>query len=54
MDGNELLWFVFEWLPRIFILDVILFHLVADHPLAARWWVRRSTGTPYEAPGVRR
>jgi hypothetical protein len=41
VDGNELLWLVFEWLPRIFLLDVLLFHLVADHPLAARWWYRR-------------
>ena len=34
----ELLWLVFDWLPRVFLLDVLVFHLVADHPLALRWW----------------
>jgi len=42
MTATELLWLVFEWLPRVFVLDVLVFHLVADHPLAARWWWRRS------------
>jgi hypothetical protein len=41
MTATELLWLVFEWLPRVFVLDVLVFHLVADHPLAARWWWRR-------------
>jgi hypothetical protein len=36
----ELLWLVSEWLPRVFPLDVLVFHLVADHPLAARCWQR--------------
>lgn len=34
------MWFVYDWLPRVFILDVLLFHLVADDPLAARCWRR--------------
>jgi hypothetical protein len=45
MEAIEALWFVQDWLPRLFVLDVLLFHLVADHPLAMRWWVgRRSPG----------
>jgi hypothetical protein len=45
MTATELLWLVFEWLPRVFVLDVLVFHLVADHPLAARtWWPRAVPG----------
>lgn len=33
----ELLWFVYLWLPLAFLLDVALFHVVADDPLALRW-----------------
>lgn len=43
MDGTEILWLVQDWLPRLFILDVLLFHLVADHPLAMRWWIGRKS-----------
>jgi len=38
MTGLELLRTVYQWLPALFALDLLLFHLVADHPLAARWW----------------
>jgi hypothetical protein len=34
---------VYQWLPAVFAVDLLLFHLVADHPLAARWW----WGRPY-------
>jgi hypothetical protein len=37
----ELLREVYRWLPAFFALDLILFHVVADHPLAVRWWGRR-------------
>ena len=38
MSGLDALWAVAEWLPAVFALDLLLFHLVGDHPLAARWW----------------
>jgi hypothetical protein len=34
----ELLRAVYEWLPLLFALDLVGFHLTGDHPLAARWW----------------
>jgi hypothetical protein len=40
--GVELLWEIFEWLPLVFALDVLAFHATGDHPLALRWWWRRS------------
>ena len=40
----DVLWLVYEWLPRVFVLDVLVFHLVADHPLAARCWTWRAPG----------
>jgi hypothetical protein len=46
VDASEVLWLVYEWLPRVFVLDVLLFHFVADHPLAARCWTWRPPGTP--------
>jgi hypothetical protein len=42
MTSAELLHEAYEWLPVLFALDLVLFHLVADHPLAVRWWWRRS------------
>jgi hypothetical protein len=39
--GVELLRMVFDWLPLLFALDLLVFHLVADDPLAARWWLGR-------------
>jgi hypothetical protein len=44
MNGLEVLWVVYEWLPRVFVLDVLAFHLLADHPLAARCWTWRPPG----------
>lgn len=41
MDGLELMWFVFELLPLVFALDLVLFHAVGDQPLAVHWWWRR-------------
>ncbi|HEX4746341.1 MAG TPA: hypothetical protein VFU99_05600 [Gaiellaceae bacterium] len=41
MQGTELLWEVYAWLPLVFALDLAVFHLTGDHPLALRWWVRR-------------
>ena len=38
MAGIELLRDVYELLPVLFAVDLVLFQLVADHPLAARWW----------------
>jgi hypothetical protein len=38
----DLLRAAFEWLPVLFAVDLVLFHLVADHPLALRSWWRRS------------
>jgi len=49
MTGNELVLFAFEWLPRLFLLDLLLFHLLADHPLAIRCWIgRERSATPAE------
>jgi hypothetical protein len=42
VTGSELLRDVYEWLPVLFALDLVLFQLVADHPLALRWWWGRS------------
>jgi hypothetical protein len=42
MSGVELLREVYVWLPVLFVVDCVLFQLVADHPLAARWWWGRS------------
>jgi hypothetical protein len=42
VNGLDLLRDVYMWLPLLFVLDCVLFQLVADHPLAARWWWRRS------------
>jgi hypothetical protein len=36
--GLELLRDVYTWLPVLFALDLLLFQLTADHPLALRWW----------------
>lgn len=44
MTSVELLHEAYEWLPVLFALDLLLFHLVADHPLAVRWWWGRSEG----------
>ena len=42
MSGVELLLDVYAWLPLVFALDLLLFQLVADDPLAVRsWWGRR-------------
>jgi hypothetical protein len=43
MDGLELLKLVFAWLPVLFALDLALFHVLGDHPLALRWWFGRDT-----------
>jgi hypothetical protein len=32
---TELLRAVYEWLPIVFAVDLLVFHLTADHPLAA-------------------
>ena len=40
--GVELLRAIFEWLPLVFVLDLIAFHATGDHPLALRWWWRRA------------
>lgn len=48
MTSVELLGAAFEWLPVLFALDLVLFHLVADHPLALRWW----WGRPEQAQTV--
>jgi len=34
----ELLEMVYAWLPVLFALDLVAFHLTGDHPLAVRWW----------------
>jgi hypothetical protein len=31
---------IFEWLPVLFAVDLVAFHLTGDHPLALRWWYR--------------
>ena len=41
MSGPELLRTVYLWLPAMFALDLVLFHIVADHRLATHWWWRR-------------
>jgi hypothetical protein len=41
VSALELLRAVYHWLPIVFALDLVLFHVVADHPLALRWWWRR-------------
>jgi hypothetical protein len=43
-SGSHLLWFVFDWLPLLFAVDLIAFHLTGDHPLAIRWWWRPGAG----------
>jgi hypothetical protein len=43
VNDLELLRFVFELLPVLFALDLVLFHLIADHPLALRWWWGRQS-----------
>ena len=41
MSTLELLRSVYHWLPIVFAADLVLFHVVADHPLALRrWWGR--------------
>jgi hypothetical protein len=50
--GVELLRTVFDWLPVLFALDLLVFHVVADDPLAARSWLgrpRRGTRIPEPA-----
>jgi hypothetical protein len=42
VNSLELLRAVYEWLPVLFAVDLVVFHLVADHPLALRWWWGRS------------
>ena len=42
MSGIDLLRDVYEWLPLLFALDLLLCQLVADDPLAARWWWGRT------------
>jgi hypothetical protein len=39
MSALETLWLIFDWLPRVFALDLLAFHLLADHPLAVRQWI---------------
>jgi hypothetical protein len=41
MANIELLRMVYQWLPVLFALDLLLFHLIADHPLATQWWWKR-------------
>jgi hypothetical protein len=43
VSALETLQVVYEWLPRVFVLDVLAFHLLADHPLAARRWLGRKS-----------
>ena len=38
MSGIQLLRDVYEWLPVLFAIDLLLFQLADDDPLAARWW----------------
>jgi hypothetical protein len=45
MTSIELLHAVYQWLPAAFAFDLIVFHLIGDHPLAARWWWKRP-GSP--------
>jgi hypothetical protein len=45
MANIELLRMVYQWLPVLFALDLLLFHLTADHPLALHWW-RKRPGRP--------
>jgi hypothetical protein len=52
VEGIEVLWLVYEWLPRVFVLDVLLFHFVADHPLAMRCWTWRPPGARARAVGT--
>ena len=40
--GIELLNAVYQWLPMFCAVDLVLFHLIGDHPLAAHWWWRRT------------
>jgi len=50
MMSRELLWPVYEWLPIAFAVDLVVFHLTADHPLALRSWWRRSGSVYRPAP----
>lgn len=52
VEGIEVLWLVYEWLPRVFVLDILLFHFVADHPLAMRCWTWRPPGARSRAFGT--
>jgi hypothetical protein len=49
MASVELLRDVYQWLPLMFALDLLLFHAVADHPLAVQWW-RKRPGAPRIRP----
>jgi hypothetical protein len=41
VSGLDLLQTVYAWLPALFAVDLLVFHLMGDHPLAAAWWWRR-------------
>jgi hypothetical protein len=43
MRGIDLLRLVYELLPLVFAIDLLTFHFTGDHPLAMRWWWRRSS-----------
>ena len=50
MNALELLRTVYTWLPVLFAVDLAVFHLVGDHPLALRWWWGRHRTSPL--PGL--
>ena len=54
MNGLELLKLVFAWLPVLFALDLALFHVVGDQPLALRWWFGRDRAANGARAGLRR
>jgi hypothetical protein len=41
VTGTEILEVVYQWLPTAFALDLLVFHLTGEHPLALTWWWRR-------------
>jgi hypothetical protein len=52
MASVELLRMVQQWLPVLFALDLLLFHLVADHPLATNWWWRQPGRPSFRSLGL--